>query len=157
MQINKINNILRLNQNINQNNVNDNKQALNENTNKSDSLDLSKDASKLKVIAEKSDQLLASIESVRKDELKEIKKKLDNNYYDSPEVLDKIASSILNDDEFTQVLEKDEKQETVKNYVNSREQQLQKLDNTKVNILQNGYLKNDVYQQVADEVIDIYT
>ena len=122
-----------------------------------DELNISQDGDNLHKLAVKSNEILSSIENVKKDELSKIKEKVENGYYQKDNVINSIASSILDDSEFQQLFMKDEMIQAVEEYIDLRENDIKKIDSSKMKVLEKNYQKYEVYEKVADEIIDIYT
>jgi len=122
-----------------------------------DELNISQDGENLHKLAVKSNEILSSIENVKKDELSKIKEKVENGYYQKDNVISSIASSILDDNEFQQLFMKDEMVQAVEGYIDLRENDIKKIDSSKMKVREKNYQKYEVYEKVADEIIDIYT
>ena len=122
-----------------------------------DELNISQDGDNLHKLAVKSNEILSSIENVKKDELSKIKEKVENGYYQKDNVISSIASSILDDNEFQQLFMKDEMVQAVEGYIDLRENDIKKIDSSKMKVREKNYQKYEVYEKVADEIIDIYT
>ena len=122
-----------------------------------DELNISEDGENLHKLAVKSNEILSSIENVKKDELNKIKEKVENGYYQKDDVINSIASSILDDNEFQQLFMKDDMMQAVEGYIDLRENDIKKVDSSKMKVQGKNYQKYEVYEKVADEIIDIYT
>jgi len=125
--------------------------------NAEDNLDISSDGVTLHALAMKSNDILNSIENIRQDEIKSIRQKLEDGYYKRNEVINQIASSILEEDEFQQLFLNNETLDTVKQYIDLRESDLEKVEQTRSKVHANQYDKPEVYEKVAEEIIDIYS
>jgi len=122
-----------------------------------DELNISEDGEKLHKLAVKSNEILSSIDNIKKDGLSKIREKLENGYYEKNDVINNIASSILDDGEFQQLFMKDEMVSAVEGYIDLRESDIEKVDSSRMKVMEKGYQKYEVYEKVADDIIDIYT
>lgn len=122
-----------------------------------DNLDISEDGTNLHLLALKSNDALSSIENIRQDELKAIKKKLEDGYYKRDDVINQVASSILDEDEFQKLFLNSETLDTIKSYIDLRESDIEKVEQSKSKVSNKSYDKPEVYAKVAEEIIDIYT
>jgi len=122
-----------------------------------DDLSISNDAEKLHRLALNSNEVLNTIDKFKSNELQEIKNKISSGYYEREGVIENIASSVLEDDEFKQLFMKDEMLEVVEDYIDAKEVNLEKVNQSKINLAENSYQKTEVYESVADNIINVYT
>lgn len=123
-----------------------------------DKLSISSDAEKLHNLALDSNEVLNTIDKFKTSELQDIKNRINSGYYERESVLNNIASSILENDEFQQlIVEKEEVLDAVEGYVDGRDANLKKVNQSKLNLAEKSYQKTEVYEEVAENIINIYT
>ena len=122
-----------------------------------DNISISGNAEKLHRLALNSNEVLNTIDKYKSDELQEIKNRISSGYYEKENVIENIASSILEDDEFQQLFMKDEMLGVVEEYIDAKETNIQKVNQSKVNLAERNYQKTEVYENVAENIINIYT
>lgn len=128
-----------------------------ETLNSEDNLDISTDGASLHKLAMKSNEILNSIDGIRENELQKIKNKLENGYYKRDDVINQVASSIMEEDEFQQLFLNNETLDTIKGYIDLKESDLEKVAESKLKISKNSYQSPEILEKVADEIIDIYS
>jgi len=128
-----------------------------ETLNSEDNLDISSDGTNLHKLAMKSNEILSSIDNIRDNEIQKIKNKLENGYYKRDDVINQVASSIMEEDEFQKLFLNNETLDTIKGYIDLKESDLEKVADSKAKISKNAYNRPEVLDKVADEIIDIYS
>jgi len=131
------------------------KEILQEKSNE-DEVTISKEAGNIHKLALKSNDILSDIEQIKKDELKAIKEKLDNNFYTSSNIIEKIASSMLEKDEFSSLFVNEDVINTVKEYIDIRQSDIEKVEKSRASVSDNKYINEDVYEMVAEDIMDMY-
>ncbi len=128
-----------------------------ETLNSEDNLDISSDGTNLHKLAMKSNEILSSIDNIRENEIQKIKSKLENGYYKRDDVINQVASSIMEEDEFQKLFLNNETLDTIKGYIDLKESDLEKVADSKAKVSKNAYNRPEVLDKVADEIIDIYS
>ena len=134
-----------------------NDKALLKEKSENDQLKLSDESKSLHRLASKSNEILQSIEDVRKEDLELIKSKVKDGYYQTDEIISNVAAGFLEDEELQKLFLNEEIKEVVEEYIDIRESNIDKVEKSKNTMITGGYQKGEVYEKVADDIIDIYT
>lgn len=122
-----------------------------------DDISISSDSSNLYKLAEKSNELIKTIDGLTDNKLDAITAKINNGYYQKDEVIDNIADSMLSSDIFKNTVVDDEIKDALKGYVEAKKENIQKLNISREKVIGKEYQQLKVYEGVADHLIDTYT
>ena len=125
--------------------------------NSDDNLSISTEAEDFHKLALKTNNVLNDIEKIQQDDISKIKDRLKNGYYSREEVLSEVASSILDKDEYQNLFMSDGIIGIVEEYVDLRETDIEKVKFSKDKVGEGFYNQEKIYNEVADDIINIYT
>ncbi|MBN1969021.1 MAG: hypothetical protein JXR48_13865 [Candidatus Delongbacteria bacterium] len=121
-----------------------------------DGLTLSHESDKLHKLAVKTNELLGQIDSLKKDRLEEIKSKIEDGYYNNEKIIEEVAESIVKGDGLDEILINLKPMETIRTGVETSLSRKVKLMEAGNNVALKSYENENVYEGVAQKVIDYY-
>lgn len=125
--------------------------------NSEDNLQISKDAQEFHAVALKTNEIINEIDDLQSAQVKQIKERIQSGYYNTDEVINDIAANMLEKDEYQNLFMTNDTMDIVEEYIDAREIDIEKTEASKNNILSGYYQQDNIYREVAEEVINIYT